>query len=635
MSSLLVAAARPGPVAQRALERAVGGHLLFPDVLQVQVGVDERGPVVVHVRPLVLQVHVGRDVSLLRVDALLGRRLAAAADELEQDGVVPVQPLGQAAEERGVANVRGRDQVDGRAGVVGERRDGRLELPAAVAVGHVPDERLGRRPGRRGGGGGGQHQQHDREGGDAHGGPAYHATRRQGMSFDRRLTRRHEDTKGRREGPCLSFFAPSCETNDHWPCHGHTSTPCVMTVVRMTRRLTSFIALPILTLTLAAAPSTRPTTAAAVTLATVDPAVADPPFAGWGVSLCWWAKVAGGYPEPARTRIMDQVFDAKLGLGLNVVRYNIGGGENPAEHSLRFRTAVPGYEPSPGRWDWSADADQRWVLAAAIRRGADHVQAFSNSPPWWMTRTGSVTGGADGAENLKPDAFEPFADYLATVVAHFRQTWGVTFETIDPLNEPSSAWWHHGNWQEGCRFRPPGPGPHHRPARQSPPRPPPAHHDRRVRREQPGRRRRVLPHPVRPGPGVRHPDRHPQLRRHPPHGPGRAGPRHRPGPVGERVRRRRPDRHRHGRPDRRRPPRPAPLGLGRLAGGRRQRRLGASSAAPSATSTTPAGGRTRSTSSWPISAATSAPAAGWSPSAGTATPSPPWTTRPRRWRSSP
>ncbi len=216
----------------------------------------------------------------------------------------------------------------------------------------------------------------------------------------------------------------------------------------MTRRLALVTAAVCLLVAAAMARAADPS----VVPSAVDPAVADPPFQGWGTSLAWWAKVAGGYREPARSRIMDGVFDARTGLGLTVVRYNVGGGENPAGHTLQFRAAVPGFEPAPGRWDWSADAGQRWVLQAALRRGADHVQAFSNSPPYWMTRSGSVAGGDGGAENLKPDAFPAFADYLATVAQHYHDAWGVTFETLDPLNEPASHWWRRGGWQEGCRF---------------------------------------------------------------------------------------------------------------------------------------------------------------------------------------
>ena len=88
---------------------------------------------------------------------------------------------------------------------------------------------------------------------------------------------------------------------------------------------------------------------------------------------------------------------------------------------------MPGFEPSPGVWDWTADANQRWVLQAAIKKGANQLEAFSNSPPWWMTSSGSVTGNARGADNIKPESYDAFADYLTEVTKHFRDVWGITF----------------------------------------------------------------------------------------------------------------------------------------------------------------------------------------------------------------
>jgi O-glycosyl hydrolase len=197
--------------------------------------------------------------------------------------------------------------------------------------------------------------------------------------------------------------------------------------------------------------------------ATADPSVQYKTWQGWGTSLAWWAKVVGGFPEPVRSEYMDRAFDPVKGLGLNVVRYNIGGGENPAYRApnppfLSFRAAVPGFQSAPGVWDWTADANQRWVLHAAIRRGADQLEAFSNSPPWWMTRSGSVTGNVGGRDNLKPDSDAAFGDYLAGVVGHFHDAWGVTFRDLEPLNEPSPGWWTFGgggNRQEGCHVDPP------------------------------------------------------------------------------------------------------------------------------------------------------------------------------------
>jgi O-glycosyl hydrolase len=174
---------------------------------------------------------------------------------------------------------------------------------------------------------------------------------------------------------------------------------------------------------------------------------------GWGTSLCWFANVLGGAPDSVRNHYADLIFDPTLGLGLNVARYNIGGGENPAYNFMQFRARVPGYEPSSGVYDWTQDANQRWFLQAAMARGADQLEAFSNSPPYWMTNSGSVTGSTNGtSDNLNPNDVGAFTDYLATVVKHFHDTWGVTFRDVEPLNEPIAPWWKFGGSQEGCHF---------------------------------------------------------------------------------------------------------------------------------------------------------------------------------------
>ena len=188
------------------------------------------------------------------------------------------------------------------------------------------------------------------------------------------------------------------------------------------------------------------------TTITIDPATGYQTLEGWGTSLAWFAHVVGGAPNKIRAQVANLLFSDKTGLGLNVVRYNIGGGENPKYDFMQFRAAVPGYEPKPGEWNWSADANQRWFLKAAMMRGADEMEAFSNSPPYWMTISGSVTGSPNGVNNLKRSDYAQFAQYLATVVSHFKTHWGVTFQTVEPFNEPMSNWWKFGGTQEGAHF---------------------------------------------------------------------------------------------------------------------------------------------------------------------------------------
>lgn len=179
----------------------------------------------------------------------------------------------------------------------------------------------------------------------------------------------------------------------------------------------------------------------------VDPSVEFQTWEGFGTSLAWWAHVIGSYDEPLRTELVDHVIGD---LKLNVMRYNIGGGEAPGLHFMESRAAVPGFMSAGGVYDWHADAGQRWVLARAIKLGADHLEAFSNSPPYFMTRSGSVTGAKGGTSNLDPLKVDDFATYLATVVKHFRDASGIVFRTLAPMNEPSANWWKYGGRQEGC-----------------------------------------------------------------------------------------------------------------------------------------------------------------------------------------
>jgi O-glycosyl hydrolase len=116
---------------------------------------------------------------------------------------------------------------------------------------------------------------------------------------------------------------------------------------------------------------------------------------------------------------------------------------------------MPGFEPSSGTWDWTADANQRGVLQRIVQNGTGIIlEAFSNSPPYWMTKSSCASGNTDGSNNLDDNSYDAFADYLTEVVKHYRDSWGITFRTVEPLNEPNASWWKANGGQEGCHFSP-------------------------------------------------------------------------------------------------------------------------------------------------------------------------------------
>ncbi len=191
---------------------------------------------------------------------------------------------------------------------------------------------------------------------------------------------------------------------------------------------------------------------ASITAVQVNARVIYQKFEGWGTSLAWWGHVVGGFAPDIRRDYLTRIFGIESGLGLTVARYNIGGGENPRYKFLSYRAAIPGYAPRAGTFDWRADARQRLILHECMGMGVTHIQAFSNSPPYYMTISGSVTGAKNGGNNLKVSDFQAFADYLADVVQHFDRTWGIRFQTLEAFNEPTSNWWKYGGQQEGCRI---------------------------------------------------------------------------------------------------------------------------------------------------------------------------------------
>ena len=83
----------------------------------------------------------------------------------------------------------------------------------------------------------------------------------------------------------------------------------------------------------------------------IDPNNASPVnngiFEGWGTSLCWWANRIG-YSDTL-TRLAAEAFcDPENGLGLNILRYNIGGGDDPShDHITRTDSMMPGFWQNP------------------------------------------------------------------------------------------------------------------------------------------------------------------------------------------------------------------------------------------------------------------------------------------------
>ena len=179
-------------------------------------------------------------------------------------------------------------------------------------------------------------------------------------------------------------------------------------------------------------------------------------FHGWGTSICWWGHHLGeNLTDEQLDSMVKALYDEDEGLGLNIARYNIGGGDDPEHHHQREFDGrdMPGVLDKDGNWNLANDIGQIKALKACVKYGADILEAFSNSPPYFMTDSGCSSGNHNSGENNLPDdKFDDFAEFLAEAVLKIQNTYGVKFDTLEPFNESDTNYWGYEGWQEGCHF---------------------------------------------------------------------------------------------------------------------------------------------------------------------------------------
>ncbi|GHV01282.1 hypothetical protein FACS1894159_08840 [Bacteroidia bacterium] len=222
--------------------------------------------------------------------------------------------------------------------------------------------------------------------------------------------------------------------------------------------------LPVLSC-LAAATAVR---AAETVDVSINPRLRHQTVEGWGASLCWWAHMVGRWDDEKK---IDEIIDLIVSpdkLNMNIFRYNIGGGDDPSHYSRPgapghmaagkgVRAEMEGFKDSPGgAYDWTRDRGQIRIMLKIKEKRPDAIfEAFSNSPPWWMTVSGCASGNDPGtADNLAPRYYDAFCDYLVTVCKHFKETHGIEFRTLEPFNESLTGYWRYRGGQEGCHFEP-------------------------------------------------------------------------------------------------------------------------------------------------------------------------------------
>ncbi len=180
-------------------------------------------------------------------------------------------------------------------------------------------------------------------------------------------------------------------------------------------------------------------------------------FEAFGASTCWWAGVIDN--DELAQNIAKALYSDEEGLGLDIVRYNIGGGEweNPESRltdPIRKTESFYVYDEESGEYvyDFTRDANARRVLDYAIKYGAKEVILFCNSPHFSMTANGHASGSYEEyGSNLPKENYQAFVDYLLTIADWFVEQ-GYPVKYISPINEPQWQWGGDNVIQEGCHY---------------------------------------------------------------------------------------------------------------------------------------------------------------------------------------
>ena len=183
-------------------------------------------------------------------------------------------------------------------------------------------------------------------------------------------------------------------------------------------------------------------------------------YEGIGASGAWWAQIVGGWDnkdengDEMRNVISRLLYSKENGIGMNIYRYNIGGGSahsGNGEYS-DFARRTESFDAGVGKYDFSRDANAVYMMKQAVKDGAEEVILFVNSPVERLTKNGWAHLNKKQAfrTNLSKENYKAFSDYCLDVTEHFVKE-GLPVRYLSPINEPFWIW---TGGQEGCHYSP-------------------------------------------------------------------------------------------------------------------------------------------------------------------------------------
>lgn len=166
-------------------------------------------------------------------------------------------------------------------------------------------------------------------------------------------------------------------------------------------------------------------------------AVADSPayqeIVGFGAAITdASALLINGLPPERRDSLLRELFDPDAGIGLSFTRLTIGASDFSPSH-YTFDDVPPGRRDS-SLLRFSIEPDRAHRLPVVRRALAINPELKVMASPWsapaWMKTSDKLIGGT-----LRPDAFGPFAEYLARYIDAYAAE-GVPIFALTVQNEP-------------------------------------------------------------------------------------------------------------------------------------------------------------------------------------------------------
>jgi glucuronoarabinoxylan endo-1,4-beta-xylanase len=185
----------------------------------------------------------------------------------------------------------------------------------------------------------------------------------------------------------------------------------------------------------------------------IDPSLTYQRIDGFGASMVDQVAGESGLPynlesldAAHRSQVEDLLFSPTSGIGLNMLRLELGAGETYPNGStpvpdFTIEPSAPASPSSTPSYVWDSNADGQVQIAKdAVARGVSTIYADAWSAPAFMKTSNNVYGGnlCGLSSCASGDWTLAYANYLAKYVQDYASD-GVTLNYVSPFNEPYST----------------------------------------------------------------------------------------------------------------------------------------------------------------------------------------------------